>query len=79
MDDMSKISFAAGGSEQTYSWITYVAKDKRGNRCMVVETMLTHAVSHQHNIDCHVFDCGAVADDILATLGQVFTISQASL
>eukprot|EP00730_Choanoeca_flexa_P005258 TRINITY_DN11917_c0_g1_i2.p1 TRINITY_DN11917_c0_g1~~TRINITY_DN11917_c0_g1_i2.p1 ORF type:complete len:403 (+),score=83.24 TRINITY_DN11917_c0_g1_i2:70-1278(+) len=57
MDDMGKISFAAGGTDKTYDWITYVAKDKRGNRY------------------CHVFDCGKVADDILATLGQVFTIT----
>ena len=26
--------------------------------------------------DCHVFDCGALADDVLATIGQSFTIMQ---
>lgn len=25
-------------------------------------------------LDCHVFDCGPAADDVLATVGQVFTI-----
>eukprot|EP00055_Hartaetosiga_balthica_P006965 m.23176 g.23176 ORF g.23176 m.23176 type:complete len:381 (+) comp5529_c0_seq1:46-1188(+) len=56
-DSIDKISFAAGGShDRAYSFITYVAKDRRDNRY------------------CHVFDCGAVADDVLATLGQVFKI-----
>lgn len=26
------------------------------------------------HVVCHVFDCAAVADDVLATLGQVFTL-----
>eukprot|EP00056_Hartaetosiga_gracilis_P003974 m.69954 g.69954 ORF g.69954 m.69954 type:complete len:382 (+) comp11655_c0_seq1:65-1210(+) len=56
-DPIDKISFAAGGShDRAYSFITYVAKDRRDNRY------------------CHVFDCGAVADDVLATFGQIFTI-----
>ena len=31
-DDIKKISFAAGGSQNEYDFITYVAKDKRDNR-----------------------------------------------
>jgi len=55
-DDIKKISFAAGGSQNEYDFITYVAKDKRDNRY------------------CHVFDCSILADDVLATIGQIFNI-----
>ena len=37
-DDIKKISFAAGGSQNEYDFITYVAKDKRDNR--YVETTI---------------------------------------
>ena len=57
-DPIGKISFASGGDGAAYSFLTYVAKDRRDNRY------------------CHVFDCGKVADDLLATLGQVFNILQ---
>lgn len=55
-DDIKRISFAAGGSQNEYDFITYVAKDKRENRY------------------CHVFDCSILADDVLATIGQIFNI-----
>eukprot|EP00039_Didymoeca_costata_P018693 m.334568 g.334568 ORF g.334568 m.334568 type:complete len:320 (+) comp17385_c0_seq1:317-1276(+) len=55
-DDIKKISFAAGGNQSEYDFVTYVAKDKRENRY------------------CHVFDCKLLADDVLATIGQIFNI-----
>lgn len=35
------------------------------------------AKDKKENRYCHVFDCGALADDVLATLGQVFTLTSA--
>ena len=32
-DPIGKISFAGGGEEETYNWVTYVAKDRQENRC----------------------------------------------
>lgn len=32
-DPISKISFAAGGEDEDYDYFTYVAKDKKDNRC----------------------------------------------
>lgn len=55
-DNITKISFAAGGMGEDYYFMTYVAKDKRDNRY------------------CHIFDCGILADDVLATIGQIFVI-----
>jgi len=55
-DEIKKISFAAGGQQSEYDFVTYVAKDKRDNRY------------------CHVFDCSILADDVLATIGQIFSI-----
>lgn len=55
-DEIKKISFAAGGNQTEYDFVTYVAKDKRDNRY------------------CHVFDCKLLADDVLATIGQIFNI-----
>lgn len=57
-DSIAAISFAAGGQHELYDFVTYVAKDKRGNRY------------------CHVFDCSILADDVLATVGQIFNILQ---
>ena len=33
LDEMAKISFAAGGEHEDYDFICYIAKDKRDNRC----------------------------------------------
>eukprot|EP00047_Mylnosiga_fluctuans_P003316 m.228504 g.228504 ORF g.228504 m.228504 type:complete len:592 (+) comp11753_c0_seq1:212-1987(+) len=33
------------------------------------------AKDKRENRYCHVFDCGALADDVLATIGQVFTLT----
>ena len=33
LDEMVKISFASGGEGLDYDFVTYVAKDKRNNRC----------------------------------------------
>lgn len=32
-DPINKISFAAGGTDRHYNLVTYVAKDRRSNRC----------------------------------------------
>ena len=77
-DPIGKISFATGGEKETYTIITYVAKDKRENRCkgwIFFFSFLSARRNHLFPADCHVFDCGALADDVLATLGQVFTIN----
>ncbi len=34
-DPISKISFAAGGEDEDYSYVTYVAKDRKENRCKI--------------------------------------------
>ncbi len=38
LDEMSRISFAAGGENDDYFFITYIAKDKRENRCKSVSS-----------------------------------------
>lgn len=124
---MKKISFAAGGIGNFYNYVTYVAKDKKDNRCestgllihfynhgcilresrdsprqqhLLARAAFSPQLAHMHvhlsgiclfiwgggdaymhafmramqPSDCHVFDCGPAADDVLATIGQVFTI-----
>ena len=72
LDEMSKISYAAGGEGTDYDFVTYIAKDKRDNRCMLDHTPPSNVLSLSP--DCHVFDCGLLSDDVLATIGQSFTI-----
>lgn len=38
-DPIGKISFATGGEKDDYNVVTYVAKDKRDNRCMDLVTL----------------------------------------
>jgi len=55
---MRLVSMAAGGENEYYDFVSYVAKDK--------ETGVR---------ECHVFDCGDFADEVLTTLGQAFVLA----
>lgn len=55
---MRLVSMAAGGENEYYEFVCYVAKDK--------DTKVR---------ECHVFDCGDFADEVLATLGQAFVLA----
>jgi hypothetical protein len=46
LDEMSKISYAAGGEGTDYDFVTYIAKDKRDNRCMLDHTSPSSVLSH---------------------------------
>ncbi len=46
-----------------------------GGRFSIGSGRVNLRLSSLNNADCHVFDCGALADDVLATLGQVFTLN----
>jgi hypothetical protein len=50
-DDIKKISFAAGGDSSEYDFLTYVAKDKRDNRCVLHRDRATWSHARPHVID----------------------------
>ena len=45
-DPIGKISFAAGGEEKFYQYITYVAKDRRDNRCALTRLVVLSSLTH---------------------------------
>lgn len=55
-DPIGKISFATGGEKDDYNVVTYVAKDKRDNRCTYTLQQIVHVIHVLYVVDVVLVD-----------------------